>query len=430
MTLLRTLFFLLIPALAIGPAIVQADDPTQVEITGRTMGPIQYKVIVAHHPESVSPEQLQEKVQATLDRVNALMSTYIPDSDVSRFNNSDSTDFHPVDPETARVVARAIDISKQTDGAFDITVGPAVDLWNFGPGKKEFQIPSESEIDAVRKTIGFKKLSVRNEPPALRKSEPGLRIDLSAIAKGYAVDQVARVLDDSGCLKFMVEVGGEVFTRGQRLNGGKWRIAIERPNYAQRREIGSVAEISDLGMATSGDYRNFIEHDGQLYSHTIDPVTCRPVTHSLASACVIAEDCMTADALATAIMVLGAEKGAKVCDQLGVLCLTIDRDKTDKNILIQKSSAGFPLKKEAPTKDAKQPVAQSIWPTFLGATVVFVLVIVGMAVGSIFANKPVRGSCGGLANMSAENGEEGENCSVCAKPTSDCVEKSMSGSPP
>lgn len=403
-----------------------SQEPTQLEITGRTMGPIKYKVLVAHHPSSVEPEQLQELIQGALDRVNGLMSTYLPESDVSRFNDADSTEYQPVNRETAMVVARAIEISRQTDGAFDITVGPAVNLWNFGPEKSEFQIPSDEQIANVKTMIGYEKLSVQMDPPAISKSEPSLRIDLSAIAKGYAVDQVAKALDEAGCKKFMVEVGGEVFTRGERSVGGKWRIAIEKPNYSSQQAYDKVAEISNLGMATSGDYRNYSEVDGVKYSHTIDPKTCRPVTHDLASACVIATDCMTADALATAVMVMGPKQGASVCDTLGVEYLTMTRIGGRDDVLDEKRSASFPLRNlsgAAPEKNVG--AGQSIWPTFIGATVVFVLVILGMAVGSIFANKPVRGSCGGLANMAKGDGEA-ESCGVCSKPTTDCVEKAGS----
>jgi thiamine biosynthesis lipoprotein len=423
MNLLRKfLIFFVLAGLVFNPN-ARADDPTQLEITGRTMGPITYQVIVAHYPPSVTPEQLQAKIKAALSRVNGLMSTYIPDSDVSRFNNSESTEFQTVNQETAMVVARAIEISQQTDGAFDITVGPAVNLWNFGPGKKEFDLPSDQEVEAVKKLIGFKKLSVQMDPPGIRKSEPQLRIDLSAIAKGYAVDQVAKALDEAGCLQFMVEVGGEVFTRGERLKGGKWKIGVERPNDKMVREIAGVAEIMNQAMATSGDYRNFIEFEGQRYSHTIDPTTCRPVKHSLASACVVADDCMTADALATAIMVLGADQGAQICKNLGFECLTIERDVNQNDRLIERNSANFPLKQkvELNANPGGKKKAESIWPTFIGATIVFLTVIVSMAVGSIFANKPIRGSCGGLANMTNEDGEE--QCGVCSKPVTDCVEK-------
>ena len=421
MSLFRCVVTLLLAQVVAMPGFAIQNSGLEVpfEITGTTMGPIQYKVVIAHHPDTVTPQQLQIRVQSTLDRVNQLMSNYIAESDVSRFNASDSTDFQDVDAETARVVARAIEISEQTDGAFDITVGPAVNLWNFGPNKKKFTLPSDSAIDAVENLIGFEKLRVRLEPPAIRKSIADIEIDLSAIAKGYAVDQVVKTLDESGCLHFMVEVGGEVYARGQRSTGGSWRIGVERPTEIGR-EIGSVAEISNRALATSGDYRNFREHQGTRYSHTIDPTTCRPVTHGLATACVVADDCMTADALATAIMVLGVEKGRAVCDQAGAEYLIAQRDSDFGEILAEWVSTKFPLKSTM-NHPANTSDSESIWPAFIGAAIVFGIVVLGMAVGSIFGNKPVQGSCGGLANMTNEEGET--SCGVCSKPVTDCVER-------
>ena len=390
------------------------------EITGRTMGPIRYSVVIAHHPDSVSPVALQAKVDASLERVNGLMSTYIAESDVSRFNSSSSIEFQNVESETAIVVARALEISKQTDGAFDITVGPAVNLWNFGPQKSNVKLPSRASIDAVKRVVGFQHLDVRLDPPAIKKSIPALKIDLSAIAKGYAVDQVGKMLENVGCEKFMVEVGGEIMTRGERFDGGGWRIGVERPTEAGR-VVDSIAEISDRALATSGDYRNSFEHDGKRYSHTIDPQTCRPVTHMLASACVVANDCMTADAVATAVMVMGAKRGRELCERLGVEYLLVERDTDFGQDLTEFVSPGFPLQvKPVNVNSEGNSEGQAIWPTFVGAAIVFGIAVLAMAVGSIFANKPVTGSCGGIANMTNEDGES--DCGVCSKPTTDCVE--------
>ena len=420
-----------------GPAALA--QTTQLEITGFTMGPIKYTVVVAHHPDSITPKQLQQKVDSTLERVNQLMSTYIADSDVSRFNASSSTDFISVDLETVEVVGRAIQISEQTDGAFDITVGPAVNLWKFGPDKASLKsLPAESLVKQVAEVIGYQKLEVRVDPPALRKTEPKLSIDLSAIAKGYAVDMVAKVLDQLGCQQFMVEVGGEVFVRGQRAAGGPWQIGVEQPDVSQSantagvdsaRAVYRVASISDKASATSGDYRNYFEFEGKRFSHTIDPKTCRPVEHGLASACVIAEDCMTADAFATAVMVLGPDEGQKLCREAGIEYLLITRDSDFGAELTELRSVGFPIGKlnssepklSSPESEAKPSAAQGILPTFIGAAVIIGLAILGMAVGSIFANKPVQGSCGGLSSATGEEGDA--SCSICAKPTTDCVEK-------
>lgn len=416
-------------AILVSNGISVADaQATQLEITGFTMGKIKYTILVAHHPDSVSPEELQDEVESTVERVNQLMSTYIPASDVSRFNSSDSTDFISVNSETANVVARAIQISERTGGAFDITVGPAVNLWNFGPDKSApNSLPSNDQIDQVTKIIGYEKLEARTEPPAIRKSEPKLKIDLSAIAKGYAVDQVAKALDKAGCKQFMVEVGGEVYVRGERAAGGPWQIGVEQPDTTKsanspmpgaKRGVYRVASITDRALATSGDYRNYFEFEGKRFSHTIDPKTCRPVEHELTSACIIAKDCMTADALATAVMVLGPEAGQVVSQREGVEFLFVTRDSDFGSKLSEVQSDGFPVfEPESLEKPAPKPsAAQGILPTFIGATVIIGLAILGMAIGSIFANKPVQGSCGGLSNAT------GDDCSICAQPTTDCVD--------
>ncbi|MGB2501118.1 MAG: FAD:protein FMN transferase [Mariniblastus sp.] len=418
----RGLSFLLLLAVSLYSAVTlsqESDVTVPFDIFGKTMGPIAYKVSIAHHPDSVSPTELQERVSAVLENVNQLMSTYQPDSDVSRFNRSSSTEFQPVDPKTAAVVARAIEISKLTDGAFDITVGPAVNLWDFGPKNATFEIPTVAQTDAIKDTIGYRYLDVQLDPPAIRKHVGTVSIDLSAIAKGYAVDQVAAALDELGCKNFLVEVGGEVFTRGQRFSGGKWRIGVERPNDSSV-SLSNIAEISNQAMATSGDYRNFHEIDGRRYSHTIDPQTCRPVNHTLASACVISEDCMTADALATAIMVMGRAKGQQLCNELGAACLLVERETDFGDQLTEYTSSTFPLLKN-PKSSQSPTMVQQILPVFIGAAVIFGLVIISMSVGAIFAKKPITGSCGGLANQTNEDGET--TCGICSKPTTDCVEK-------
>ena len=410
-----------------------------MKFTGKTMGPIRYNVTIANPPVGVegatktaTQNTTQSAVQATLDRINGLMSTYQPDSDISRFNQSDSTDWISVDPETASVVARAIAVSMLTNGAFDITVAPAVNVWQFGPGKEdEFKVPTDAMIEEVRLNIGYEKLEVRLNPPALKKQNDSLSIDLSAIAKGYAVDQVAVTLDQLGFDNYMVEVGGEVFAKGQRAGGGKWRIGVESPNELVQ-EIGKVAELSGMAMATSGDYRIYQAVDGKRYSHTIDPATCRPVRHLMASACVVANDCMTADAFATAVMVLGVEAGMNLSDVGEFELATIERDADFGQSFKEDATANFPF------RDANDLVAgdlvananldgvRSIWPTFIGALVVFSLAILGMAVGAIFGNKPVQGSCGGLSSM--ENTDGDDSCTVCSKPTTDCVDAGGSSS--
>ena len=392
--------------------------------TGTCMGPIPYSVIVVDVPNGVDQAKVDAEIAASLDHVNQLMSTYIKDSDVSRFNDSESTEFVAVNEETASVVARAIEISKLTEGAFDITVGPAVNLWKFGPNKDEFEVPNADTIAKAKLLVGYKKLEVRLDPPAIRKTNPLLRIDLSAIAKGYAVDEVVRRLETLGCKNLMVEVGGEVRCSGQRHTGGPWRVGVEKPDEV-RKVPALVAELTEKSMATSGDYRNYHRVGKKRYSHTIDPTTCQPVDHHMASACIIADDCMSADAMATAVMVLGLERGQKFLDTAGVEYHLVERDSAFGRNFTTASSENFPigelkLKRESEQASSSRQPSNSIVPVFIASASIFGLVILAMAIGAIFNNKPVQGSCGGLANVTNEEGES--SCSICSKPTADCVE--------
>jgi FAD:protein FMN transferase len=294
-----------------------------VEIRGSTMGTT-YSVKLVELPPGLTADTLKSRIDERLDAVNGLMSTYRPDSELSRFNASRSTDWFPVDPELADLVARAQSISALSDGAFDVTVGPLVNLWGFGPDAHPFRVPDQQTIEETRARVGHDKLDVRDHPPALRKAHPELYVDLSAIAKGHGVDRIADLLDRLGVSAYLAEIGGELKAKGTKPGDEPWRIAIERPD-ATSRTVYRVITLKDDAMATSGDYRNFYAQDGQLYSHTIDPDTGRPVAHALASVTVIAEDCATADALATAFLVLGHERGLSLAESLGVGAFFVSR---------------------------------------------------------------------------------------------------------
>ena len=213
----------------------------------------------------------------------------------------------------------------------------------------------------------------------------------------------------------MVEVGGEVTARGKSSSGERWRIGIEQP-VSSVRKIGAVVDLNNNSLATSGDYRNFRVIGGKKFSHAIDPVTCKPVQGNVASATVLAEDCMTADALATAIMVMGDKKGMDLCSQLGVECSISTRNASDSAKFSTASTKSFPLDSNQVVADEKR----SIWPAFVGALVIFGLAIAGMAVGSILNNRPISGSCGGIAATTNEDGSS--SCSMCEKPVAECPE--------
>jgi thiamine biosynthesis lipoprotein len=297
-------------------------------LTGSVMG-TQYLIKVIDLPEDLTLVRLDEDVNRLLQGVDAKMSTYRDDSELSRFNAAKTTEWVPVSDELIDVVDHARQVSELTDGAFDITVGPLVNLWGFGPDQRPDRVPTDKQIATAKTRLGYQQVHTRRQPPALKKDRDDIYLDLSALAKGYAVDQVADYLEKLGITDYMVEVGGELRLKGRNENGTPWRIAVERPTPGDR-DVYSIMELEDMGVATSGDYRNYFEQDGKRYSHTIDPRTGRPIDHTLASITVIADTSMHADALATALMVVGPDEGDRLAKQHGIAAY-----------FIVKSSEGF-----------------------------------------------------------------------------------------
>jgi thiamine biosynthesis lipoprotein len=323
-------------------------DFQEFSFGGPVMG-TSYHIKVVLPAGAKLPEGISAGVHDTLEAINEKMSTYLPDSEISRFNQSPGPGWIEVSAQTAGVVAEAIKIGRLTGGALDITVGPLVDLWHFGPGHDSdiAAAPTDQEIEEVRSRVGLEAVEVRLDPPALFKKETGVRIDLSSIAKGYAVDQAAEFLIGRGISNFMIEVGGEIRVHGNSARGGAWNIAVEAPLIGVR-QSQRIMSLKDMGVATSGDYRNYFEENGRRYSHIIDPQTGRPVTHDLASVTVLSPSCMQADGLATAILVLGPEKGWQLAvEQEWAVYLLIRNPRG----LEQKSTAAFERLIEAAERD-------------------------------------------------------------------------------
>ncbi len=288
-------------------------DSAPVKLQGRAIGTT-YSIVAYNLPDSLDAQQMQKGVEQVVAGVNSVMSLFNPGSELSRFNAYKGEDWFQVSKELAVVVRTAKTISLLTGGAFDITVAPLVNLWGFGPDARPERIPSAEQIAAAQGGIGFDFVHVRTDPPALKKVKPGITIDLAAIAKGYCVDAVADWLEQSGVSDFMVEIGGEIRTGGSKPGKTPWLIGVEKPTSGGR-AVQAVIELSGRAMATSGDYRNYFEADGKRYSHIIDPVSGKPVSHSLVSVSVVEDSCTMADALATGLMVLGPEQGIKLAEK-------------------------------------------------------------------------------------------------------------------
>lgn len=306
--------------------VMGCDGPTAgvAELSGATMGTT-FSVKLSPAPDAAARERLRHGVERRLDEVDRQMSTYRADSDLAGFNRSRSTDWHPLPRAVVALVARAGRISRLTEGRYDITVGPLVDLWGFGPAGARASPPPAQAIAAARARVGYRHLMHRFSPPALRKSVGALEVDLSSIAKGWAVDRLAALLEDAGYRNYLIEIGGELRARGERAPGSPWRIAIERPLLGGR-AVERVLVMRDGAVATSGDYRNYFDAGGQRYSHTLNPASGRPVRHRLAAVTLFADNCADADAWATALLALGEQRGRALADAQGLKALFIVRD--------------------------------------------------------------------------------------------------------
>lgn len=331
---------LLLAGIAIGAYHIRSGkaEPSIHRISGETMGTTYNVTIVDRRDRVGARDAMRRAVIGELDLVNMTMSRYQRDSELYRFNQSRSADPFPMSKTALEVLKKALRLSEESGGAYDVTVTPLVKLWGFSDKRPRAEPPSDAELKAAMDLVGWRKIEVDLDAGTIRKTDPRMTVDLSSIAKGAAVDQIARALDAYKHKDYMIEVGGEVRCKGESPRGTPWRIGIEQP-LAGEREIREVIELEDTAMATSGDYRSFYDLSGKRLSHTIDPRTGYPVEHGLASVTVIHKSCAVADGLATALTVLGPEEGFElaVAEQLNVLFITREPDGT----LVERATDAF-----------------------------------------------------------------------------------------
>ncbi|MEM8569977.1 MAG: FAD:protein FMN transferase [Pseudomonadota bacterium] len=295
-----------------------------------------YHITVVDPPSETDAEALGSAIEATLAAVNASMSNWDPNSEISVFNDLETMDPIPISEDLAGVIRAANAINALSAGKFDVTLAPLIEIWGFGPIRPGDEVPSEEAIQAALETVGQRRLFDLLPGPRLVKRHPGVSINLSAIAKGYGIDQVAETLQKADIDRYLVEVGGDLVTAGKNPVGEDWVIGIEKPD-ARSRNVEAVIPISDLGAATSGDYRNFFEADGKVYSHIIDPTTGRPITHRTTSVTVIAKSAMLADGLATALLATGETEGIDLAEENNIAALFIQHD--GQNFVTHSTSA-------------------------------------------------------------------------------------------
>ena len=306
-------------------------EPLRLE--GRTMGTGWHLTLPAGSPE---PQALRAAVEQELEAINDSMSTWREDSEISRWNRLPAGEAMVVSAPFATVLEAALAIGRRSGGAYDVTVGPLVTLWGFGAGEARERVPPPAALAAARERVGQGRLRWRPRERRLGKAG-SVELDLSSIAKGFAVDRVAALLAARGHRDYLVEIGGEMRVAGQSPRGDAWQVAIERPG-AGPRAVARGLSLGDAAVATSGDYRNFFTVDGRRYSHMIDPRSGEPVTHDVVSVTVIHERCLLADGWATALAVLGRTEALRLADERGLAVYLLARE---GDRLVEYSSPAF-----------------------------------------------------------------------------------------
>ncbi|MBP9908479.1 MAG: FAD:protein FMN transferase [Rubrivivax sp.] len=306
------------------PAGAASATPGLLQFSGQTMGTSYVVKLAAAALSATRLEALQAGVHDALEGINRGLSLHRADSELMRFNRHASAMPFALSKDFLAVLAAAQQVSELSAGAFDVSVAPLTQAWGFGPEHRSV-VPAAAQIEAGRAAVGWRGLQLDAARGTVTKTHAGLQADLGGIAKGHGVDLAALALEAGGVEHYMVEVGGEVRTRGHNPQGRAWQIGIEEPDAMPQR-ARSVVPLSGRSLATSGDYRFYFEQDGRRYSHEIDPRTAEPISHGLASVSVVADSCMLADALATALIVMGPERGFALAQQLALPALFIVRE--------------------------------------------------------------------------------------------------------
>ncbi|MGD9331742.1 MAG: FAD:protein FMN transferase [Desulfobacterales bacterium] len=311
--------------------LVACSGRREIKLSGKTMGTTYHITLIGGYFDAARP--LQKAIDEQLAAINASMSTYRSDSEISRFNQMQTvgTPF-PIGNDFFQVMRLSQKLFRITDGAWDGTLDPIIDLWGFGRSQRpENHVPAQEDIQALLASVGFNHIVVLPDGQLL-KQRASVSLDLASVAKGYAVDVVAALISRKGYVNYLVEIGGEVYAAGVRIDGQAWRVGINKPEAgAPFNQVYRVVNLKDRAFATSGDYRNFFTIDGRRYAHIIDPRTGFPVSNGVVSASVTAKTCALADGLATALMVMGASAAVDLVNRLeGVECLIITRDEHDR----------------------------------------------------------------------------------------------------
>jgi thiamine biosynthesis lipoprotein len=320
--------------------VIGCGGSREIKLAGKTMGTTYHITVIGGYFTAVAP--LRKAIDERLAAINASMSTFQTDSEISRFNQLHATDTpFPIGNDFQAVMKISRQLFKITGGAWDGTLDPLIDLWGFGRTQRSVdRVPSAKKIQAQLPLVGFQHI-VMDTDGRLLKSLPAISLDLASVAKGYGVDAIADLIREKGFSDYLVEIGGEVYAAGLRIDGQPWRIGINKPDPdAPFDQVYRVVHLQDRAFATSGDYRNFFEIDGRRYAHIIDPRTGYPVSNDVVSVSVTADTCALADGLATALVVMGTRAGLDLVNRLGgVECLIITRD--DQNRLHDHPSQGF-----------------------------------------------------------------------------------------